>query len=410
MDNKDILNDKEKGELECIFKYKCGCYGSFIDNFSRKIYDLFVRKIIFDPTDGDDLLYYLGVYYKYIERNYDLAKKYLLMAIDKGREATGEATGEATSEATGCIASNAMFEMGSYYYYGNGYGCESNVCLMNKYLGLAVDKNNSDAMNLFGEYYYSIQKYRIAIMCYAKAIEFNNNKNAAYNLGIHYKRAGNNHDLMKKMFIIASRGGHPLAFKELTLCYMLIFPFPSIKDSQNYFLIMIENNEQLSDFICYQKVYLKDILKQQYYNILCKNIDIFSYTKRKFTNIYNFKFCVTSVIKYICENDNQNSMALKSKYLNHYMKYIAILYYERSDTSRTNGKLYVDIYIDINMMLRDNASQLFMEYLDTHYYKYLEKEYAPDPPGPKYIKTKKHFETTIAEAKNNKIYSNPNIV
>jgi hypothetical protein len=53
----------------------------------------------------------------------------------------------------------------------------------------------------------------------------------------------------------------------------------------------------------------------------------------------------------------------------------------------------------IHKLLEVNGSQLCMEYLNFYYFKHLEKIYLPGGPG--YIKTKKHFESTVAKAKCN---------
>jgi hypothetical protein len=53
----------------------------------------------------------------------------------------------------------------------------------------------------------------------------------------------------------------------------------------------------------------------------------------------------------------------------------------------------------LHKLLKNETSQLFIEYLNFHYYKYLANKYAPFPPGEGYIKTKKHFESIVTKAK-----------
>jgi hypothetical protein len=117
-DHNNYLSEKEIDELKNIFKEKCK--KSIINDYSRKIYNLFVNNILFEPDNDinkiNDDLYYLGVYYQYININYDLAKKYLLMAVDKG-----------------CIA--AMNNLGNHYQF-----IEKNYNLANKYFLMAFDK------------------------------------------------------------------------------------------------------------------------------------------------------------------------------------------------------------------------------------------------------------------------------
>jgi hypothetical protein len=76
--------------------------------------------------------------------------------------------------------------------------------------------------------------------------------------------------------------------------------------------------------------------------------------------------------------------------INHFIKHIGIVYYRNN---KNNNNEY------IHTLFKEKTSQLFMEYLDHHYYKYLEKKYSPDPPGPGYIKTKKHFESIVTKTK-----------
>ena len=72
----------------------------------------------------------LALYYKEIEKNYELMKKYYLMAIEKEN-------------------STAMFELGLYYE-----DIEINHKLMKKYYLRAIDKGNSSAINKLLKYYY----------------------------------------------------------------------------------------------------------------------------------------------------------------------------------------------------------------------------------------------------------------
>jgi TPR repeat protein len=95
----------------------------------KKIIDLFNHDII-EEIDDDKYWRYIGLYYgKKIEKDYDLMKKYYLMAIDKGND-------------------DAMYNLGHYYQFK-----EKNYDLMKKYYLMAIDKENSYAMNNLGHYY-----------------------------------------------------------------------------------------------------------------------------------------------------------------------------------------------------------------------------------------------------------------
>jgi TPR repeat protein len=147
-----ILSDDEINELKDIFKYK---YCNFlVDTFSRKIYNLFIKGIIFEPNnESDNESFYVGVYYNHININYSLAKKYYLISIDKGNI-------------------QAMCSLGLYYRF-----IERNWDLMKKYYLMAIDKGNTEAMNNLGLYYQDIEKnYDLMKQYYLMAIDKGSNE------------------------------------------------------------------------------------------------------------------------------------------------------------------------------------------------------------------------------------------
>src|SRR5438552_2937590 len=93
-----------------------------------KIHNLLINNIIFEPLTSIELLY-LAIYYREISQNYELMKKYYLMAIDKGN-------------------SDAMNNLG--YYYDK---IEENYDLMKKYYLMAIEKRNYDAAKNLLKYY-----------------------------------------------------------------------------------------------------------------------------------------------------------------------------------------------------------------------------------------------------------------
>jgi len=74
---------------------------------------------------------------------------------------------------------------------------------MKKYYQLAIDLDNSSAMNNLGHYYHIEKNYEEMKKYYLMAIELGNS-NAMYNLGDYYKTIEKNYELMKKYYLIAN--------------------------------------------------------------------------------------------------------------------------------------------------------------------------------------------------------------
>jgi hypothetical protein len=77
----EIISESETNELKDILKNKCCNFT--IDNPSKKMYNLFIKGTIFESDDKNEI-YYLGVFYRYININYVLMKHYLLSSINMG--------------------------------------------------------------------------------------------------------------------------------------------------------------------------------------------------------------------------------------------------------------------------------------------------------------------------------------
>jgi tetratricopeptide (TPR) repeat protein len=119
-----------------------------------------------------------GVYY-FLEKNYELAIKYYLMAIELGN-------------------SEAMNNLGYYYHF-----IEKNYDKMFEYYLMAIDLGNSNAMNNLGHYYhYTKENYDLAKKYYLMAIDLGNSQ-AMINIGYYYHYIEQNYDLMKKYYLIA---------------------------------------------------------------------------------------------------------------------------------------------------------------------------------------------------------------
>jgi TPR repeat protein len=94
----------------------------------KKIIDLFKHDII-GENNNDVYWTYVGLYYWRKIKDYDLMKKYYLMAIEYGND-------------------KAMFYLGCYYE-----GVEENYDLMKKYYLMAIECGNDKAMFYLGKYY-----------------------------------------------------------------------------------------------------------------------------------------------------------------------------------------------------------------------------------------------------------------
>ncbi|GAJ00711.1 unnamed protein product, partial [marine sediment metagenome] len=108
-------------------------------------------------------MYNLAQHYQYIKKNYNLMKKYYLMAIELNH-------------------SDAMYNLALYYKY-----AEKNYYLMKKYYLMAIELNHSDAMNSLALYYkYAGKNYDLMKKYYLMAIELNNS-NSMYWLAQYYE-------------------------------------------------------------------------------------------------------------------------------------------------------------------------------------------------------------------------------
>ena len=122
---------------------------------------------------------FLGLFFQYDikYKNYDLMKKYYLMAIDM-------------------CDSDAMTNLGNFY------NIEKNYDLMKKYYLMAIEQNNSYAMTYLGNYYQIEKNYDLMKKYYLMAIE-QNNSSVINDLIYYYHFIEKKYYLMKKYFLIA---------------------------------------------------------------------------------------------------------------------------------------------------------------------------------------------------------------
>jgi len=222
-----------------------------------KIYNLF-KSNIFEESSTDIEYFYYGAYYQYTEKNYDLMKKYYLMAIQLNH-------------------SYAMNNLGYYYQY-----IEKNYDLMKKYYLMAIELNNSSAMTNLAYYYNIVEKnYDLMKKYYLMAIGINHS-DAMYNLAQYYQWTEKNYDLMKKYYLMAIELNDSYAMHYLANYYE--YTEKNYDLMKKYYLMAIELNNPYSmsslDF---------------YYQFTEKNdqtfVELYKYEdKEYFITLFNDKF------------------------------------------------------------------------------------------------------------------------
>jgi TPR repeat protein len=437
----DHLNDKEIDELHCLFNNNGdSCYNFLsVGNFSKKFYDLLINEKIFEPKENDDY-YYLGVYYGLVRRHYDVAIKYITIGAEKGSvralmhlgfyyeniDINDDLMKKYYSVAADKGNIDAMRNLGWHYE-----NTEINDDLMKKYYLQAIDKGDTLAMRWMANYYRDIEcNNDLAKKYYLKAIDngdswsmfelakyyghievdYNMMKKyylmaidkginyAMYILGIFYQTIEKNYEQMKKYFLMAINNSIERACYELEKYYGN--NPPSNNDLQNY-LSAIINGEILLKYTLFN---MQGILKNkdtQIINLFCKNIN------QDGLDAHNFEYCIDKIITYMQLSEYNKSEKYEElihnkhiKYIGYFMNYITKLYYnlggwnklknnknnKNNETDENNKKILKNV-------LNTSTTQIFIEYLDLYYYKYMDKLYMPGGEG--YVKTQKHFKFTI---------------
>ena len=175
--------------IDSIDKYK---------SIESYILELYNNDIIDSNTNDELKLSSIGNYYQYIEKDYELMKKYYLMAIDVGD-------------------SYAMYNLGNYYKY-----IEKDYELMKKYYLMAIDVGDSDAMNNLGNYYQDVEKdYELMKKYYSMAID-DGNSDAMINLATYYQDVEKDYPEMKKYYLMAIDAGNKFAMYNLAYYYQYV--------------------------------------------------------------------------------------------------------------------------------------------------------------------------------------------
>ena len=137
---------------------------------------------------------HLANYYQDTEKNYDLMKKYHLMAIKIG-------------------GYDSMNSLGYYYRH-----IEKNYDLMKKYYNMAIDKNYLLTYYNFGHYYqYTEKNYDLMKKYYTKAIQ-SGDVDAMIQIGQYYDEIENNIQLAQKYYLMAlNKNKYPVLIKKFDI-------------------------------------------------------------------------------------------------------------------------------------------------------------------------------------------------
>ena len=135
-----------------------------------------LNGIIKESYDKELYCNYSGMYYRYKIKDFKLAEKYYLMAIEKDFV-------------------SSMNNLRCMYCDQEKYD------LAKKYLLMAIDKNNRRAMNNLGYMYTKLKQYDLAEKYYLLAIE-RDNTNAMNNLGVLYQQR-EQYEIAEKYYTMA---------------------------------------------------------------------------------------------------------------------------------------------------------------------------------------------------------------
>jgi hypothetical protein len=234
-------------------------------------------------------------------------------------------------------------------------------------------------MNKLGYSYQYIEKNYVLMRKYYLMAIKKGNVDAMYNLGFYYGNEGKKIS-MKKYYLQAISNGSEPAMHCLN-DYM--DDSSSSTDLQNYNLAIIKGNIRFERVNLYKKNYTYGTLENRIFDLFCENI--FN-IKNNYLNIEDFNFCLLRIVD---RSKNYSWYAHnESNSIKRFTIMASKLFYYNPNKNNMIKKEYKK---NISKILKNNTSQIFMEYLTIHYYKYLEKIFSPGEKG--YIKTKKHFES-----------------
>uniref|UniRef100_A0A6C0H5L5 RING-type domain-containing protein n=1 Tax=viral metagenome TaxID=1070528 RepID=A0A6C0H5L5_9ZZZZ len=235
-----------------------------IEEIGKK-YDLIINKIICDEKiilsifnslelkeedydlNDSNILVFIGIYYRHVKKDNKNAKKYYLMAIEKGNK-TG------------------MNDLGYLYHI-----VEKDYKNAKKYYLMAVEKGNVNGMNNLGTLYHNIEKdYENAKKYYLMAIEKGDDHDAMNNLACLYYGIEKDNENAKKYYLMAIEKGNETAIGNIK----------SIMDN-------------LELYICLKKITNKTELIENGIKELKKTKKVIGYENKLmyFRKLNNIKYC-----------------------------------------------------------------------------------------------------------------------
>jgi len=183
-------------------------------NETNKIKNLYTDGKL-DVGNNEFTFLNYGIYHQFIDKNYDEAIKYYLMAIKKDN-------------------TYAMNNLALIHVFMKNYDEAK------KYYLMAIQKGNLFAMNNFGIYYLYIEKnYNEAKKYYLMALE-QGNVQAMVNLAHYYYVIENNYKEAKKYCLMALEQGNIQAMINLGQHYYVIEK--NYEEAKKYYLMALEND------------------------------------------------------------------------------------------------------------------------------------------------------------------------
>ena len=183
--------------------------------YEKEILDIFNNNI--DSYKYNENLYlWIGNYYYFKENNYDKMKEYYLMAIQLNN-------------------SDALQKMGRYYEK-----IEKDYDKMKEYYLMAIKLNNVPAMTNLAHYYQIIEyNYDKMKEYYLMAIEMHDSI-AMTNLAVYYFDIEKNYDKMKKYYLMAIELNNSLAMYNFAIYYQ--YTEKNMDNAIKYYLMAIKLN------------------------------------------------------------------------------------------------------------------------------------------------------------------------
>jgi len=217
---------------EIEIKYNIIFYELLLKNYSKEISNIFNDNIKeYENNKDPNILFIMGCYHLYISKNYPEMKKYYLMAIEHNN-------------------STAMNNLAQYHEH-----ISKNYPEMEKYYLMAIKHNNSTAMYNLAQYHDDISKnYPEMEKYYLMAIQLNHS-NAMNNLGYYYGKITKNYPEMEKYYLMAIEHNNSNAMNNLGYYHEKITK--NYPEMEKYYLMAIKHNNSYAMY-CLINYYFKN--------------------------------------------------------------------------------------------------------------------------------------------------------